>query len=232
MIFRITFLLLIFTISAFSQSKNQPVMPAKIEVPDLIQHLPDWENSKERAKYVTKAADLKKLINDQQVVDLIDFSGGTEAATADYEQGKLLIVEFSSPQFAVQADDKFKQFFAQNQTNAYYRKVGNYSVFLFGNSDETTASAFVDQIKYGKTVQWLGEDPYFFGRVERYYAETITGALVSSFLFIGVSLAATTLLGIFVGFLLYYRRKNKRLADGVFSDAGGMTRLNLDDLIE
>jgi hypothetical protein len=56
--------------------------------------------------------------------------------------------------------------------------------------------------------------------------------LVSSFLFVGLALAGTTVLGIFVGFLLFYLRKNKRLEANTFSDAGGMTRLNLDDLIE
>jgi hypothetical protein len=234
MIFRVTFLTLLLTLSVFSQSlpSNKTSKIENLELPELIEHLPDWENAKDRAKFVTNLIELKKIFPNEPIVDLIDFSGGTLTVSADYEQGRLLIVEFTTPQFAVQADEKFKQFLTQNQGNTHYKKVGNYSIFLFNKIDEQSAAAFVDRIDYGKTVQWLGEDPYYLAKVERYYAETLTGALVSSFLFIGIALAVTTLLGILAGFLMYYSRKNRREANGMFSDAGGMTRLNLDDLIK
>jgi hypothetical protein len=231
MIFRVTFLILLLLLPAFSQSLKTN-KTENVELPELVENLPDWETAKDRAKFITNSLELKKAFPDEPVINLIDFSGGTLTVSADYEQGRLLIVEFGTPQFAIQADEKFKQFFSQNQANTYYKKVGNYSIFLFNKIDEQSAAAFVDRIDYGKTVQWLGEDPYYLGKVERYYAETLTGALVSSFLFIGIALAITTLLGILVGFLIYYSRKNKRQADGIFSDAGGMTRLNLDDLIK
>jgi hypothetical protein len=232
MLLRITFLLLIFTLSAFPQATKRAANPENAEIPDIIQHIPDWETAKERAKYVRTSAELKQQFPTQSVIDLIELKGGAEAVTADYEQGRLLIVEYPTPQMAMEADQKFNEFFAQNRGGVYYRKIGNYSVFLFGTADEQTAATFIDQIDYGKTVQWLGEDPYFFGKVERYYAETLTGALVSSFLFIGIGIAGTTVLGLILGFVLFYTREKTRHANGIFSDAGGMTRLNIDDLIE
>jgi hypothetical protein len=232
MLFRITFLLLVFTLSAFPQAKKQTVIPESLEIPDIVQHIPDWETAKDRAKYIRKREDLKQQFPTQPVIDLIDFKGGEEAVAADYDQGKLLIVEYPTPQLAIEADQRFNEFFSQNRGGVYYRKIGNYSVFLFGTADEQTAAAFVDRIDYGKTVQWLGEDPYFFPKVERYYAETLTGALVSSFLFIGIGIAGTAVLGLIVGVVLFYAREKTRHANGIFSDAGGMTRLNIDDLIE
>jgi hypothetical protein len=232
MLLRITFLLLFLTLSVFPQATKQTAIPETAEIPNIVQHIPDWETAKERAKYIRKKEDLKLQFPTQPVIDLIDFKAGEEAVTADYDQGKLLIVEYPTPQLAIEADQKFSEFFAQNRGGVYYRKIGNYSIFLFGTADEQTAAAFIDRIDYGKTVQWLGEDPYFFPKVERYYAETLTGALVSSFLFIGISIAGTTVLGLILGFILFYTREKTRHANGIFSDAGGMTRLNIDDLIE
>jgi hypothetical protein len=232
MLLRITFLLLIFTASAFPQATKQASTTEIAEISDIVQNIPDWETAKDRAKYIRTSAELKKHFPTQPVIDLISFKGGVESVTADYEQGRLLIVEYPTPQMAIEADLKFNEFFAQNLVGVYYRKIGNYSVFLFGTADEQTAAAFIDRIDYGKTVQWLGEDPYYFGKVEKYYAETLTGALVSSFLFIGIAIAATTVLGLLLGVVLFYRREKTRHEAGVFSDAGGMTRLNIDDLIE
>jgi hypothetical protein len=100
MLFRVTFLLLFFILSAFSpvfsQSKNQPIKPSNTEVSDLIQHLPDYENVKNQAKYISNSVELKKNFSEESVVDLIDFSGGTETVSADYEQGRLLIKQMKN----------------------------------------------------------------------------------------------------------------------------------------
>jgi hypothetical protein len=65
--------------------------------------------------YIRSQNDLRRALGDQPVFDLITFEGGNEAATANYEDGKLLIVEFSTPQFSIDTDNRVKQFFAKTR---------------------------------------------------------------------------------------------------------------------
>ena len=96
--------------------KSQEVSE-KEGIPVLVKHLPDWENARNRASYILNADDLQNALGARPVLSLIDFTGGTEAVTAPYPQGKLLIVEFTTPQGSVDADNKIKQSLAQTWTN-------------------------------------------------------------------------------------------------------------------
>jgi hypothetical protein len=88
----------------------------------------------------------------------------------------------------------------------------------------------IEQVKYEKTVKWLGEDPFLYEKAERAYIKTTGEMFVSSVvsILLGFSVAAGT--GIAIGFFVFYMRKQKRAGMTAFSDAGGMTRLNLDEL--
>jgi hypothetical protein len=47
---------------------------------------------------------LRQALGSREVFDLIDFEGGTEAVAAPYEAGKLLIVEYNTPQGSIETD--------------------------------------------------------------------------------------------------------------------------------
>jgi hypothetical protein len=120
----IKFLVLICVLSAtvggvFAQQKNDsPIKSQEVSesdgIPVLIKHLPDWENARKRATYILNQTDLRNALGNRPVFDLIDFRGATEAVTAPYPQGKLLIVEYTSPQSSTEADNQIKQRLAEN----------------------------------------------------------------------------------------------------------------------
>lgn len=214
-----------------SQPKSQEV-DDKEGIPVLTKHLPDWETARNGASYIMKPDDLRKALGDRPVFDLIDFAGGTEAVTAPYPQGKLLIIEYSTPQASVDADNKIKQRLTEigQSSPIFYRRIGNYNAFIFDGNDETAANALLDQVKYQKEVQWLGTDPFAFKRAERAFIETTSDVFVSTTLVIVGGIGSSVLVGLFVGVLFYFLSMRKRAGMEAFSDAGGMTRLNLDGL--
>jgi hypothetical protein len=215
----------------FAQFKSQEVSEED-GIPVLVKHLPDWENARNRATYTNNTTDLRKALGDRAVFDLIDFAGGTEAVTAPYDAGKLLIVEYTSPQISIEADNQFKQRLSAQTQNppVFYRRIGNYNVFVFDANDEITANALLDQIKYEKNVQWLGEDPNKQKKYEHYIATTMADMFLSTTIWILSVVGIAILTGVVVGFLFFRSRDRRRIAMTAFSDAGGMIRLNLDEL--
>jgi len=111
-----------------------------------------------------------------------------------------------------------------------YRRVGNYSVFVFNAPDEKTANALIDQVKYEQVVQWLGDDPHLYDRLQKYLTQTSAGVLIAVLKSSGLSLLLCLGIGGLLGALLFRHRRAQRAA--AFSDAGGCIRLNLDELTE
>ena len=93
-----------------------------------------------------------------------NFEGGAEAVTANYGASRLVIVENTTPQLATDNDARIqgtiRELREQGQTvPSAYRRVGNYSVFVFDAPDEQTAAQLIDGMSYEQTVQWLGDNP-------------------------------------------------------------------------
>ncbi len=218
--------------AAAQTQNNSPAKSRELSdadgIPVLTKHLPDWE--KEQATYILGASDLKRALGEKKVFDAIDFAGGTEAVTADYPQGKLLVVEFYTPQASIEADGKIQAQLAGQNAGTVYRRIGNYSAFVFDTPDEAAANALLDRIKYEKTVQWLGSDPFALRRAERNFIQGTSSLFLSTVTAIVGGLGLSVLAGLLVGFIYFRVREQKRSQMESFSDAGGMTRLNLDGL--
>jgi len=196
--------------------------------PAVLSHLPDLENVRSQANFATSASGLKSILGDRKILDLIDFSGGTEAATAPYPAGKLLIIEYSAPQDSIDADAQFRSALT-DQTDIVYRRIGNYNAFVFDAADKDTANALLDEVKYEKTIQWLGKNPFIISP-ERAFVLTISDVFLSTVLVILLWVASALFLGGTIGYAFYHFREKRRAAAATFTDAGGMTRLNLDGL--
>jgi len=214
-----------------SQPKSQEVSE-RDDIPVLMKHLPDWENARNRAVYILNTNSLQKALGERQVFDLIDFAGGTEAVTAPYPQGKLLIIEYSTPQASVDADNKIKRRLTELGQNSQivYRRIGNYNAFVFDAADEAAANNLLDQVKYEKKIQWLGTDPFAYKQAERAFVKMTSDIFFSTVVAIVGGLGLSVVAGIVVGIFFFYFREQKRAGMEAFSDAGGMTRLNLDGL--
>jgi hypothetical protein len=203
------------------------------EIPVLVKHLPNADLVQSRVAYALSSTELIAAAPNQPVLNELSFDGGTEAVAADYGSAKVVIVEFTTPQFSIDNDSriwtKIADLKAQGQpTPSAYRRVGNYSVFVFNAPDEKAAEALIGQVKYEQLVQWLGDDPHLADRLQRYFTQTSAGVLVAVLKSSGLSLVLCIGIGGLVGALLFRHRRAQRAA--AFSDAGGSIRLNLDEL--
>jgi len=205
------------------------------EIPVLVKHLPNWEAQERSAVYIVDDSQFRAAITNQPVLDAVSFDGGTEAVTANYGQSQLVIIEFTTPQFSIDNDQRIWTRIAELKAKGEpgptaYRRVGNYSVFVFNAPDEKTANALVEQVKYEQVVQWLGDDPHLAERLQRYFTQTSAGVLVAVLKSSGLSLILCLAIGGLIGAMLFRHRRAQKAA--AYSDAGGSIRLNLDELTE
>src|SRR2546425_7295058 len=229
-------LLMLLTAAAFGQPQPTPsaqASPTGADVPALMQHLPNWESVASKATYAVTLDALKGAAPNQPILDAVSFEGGTEAVAANYNQGQLVIVEFSTPQFSVDNDQRIAAKLQELKSQAQpvptaYRRVGNYSVFVFNGPDEKTANDLIDQVKYEQVVQWLGDDPHLADRLERLWGEAVGGVFIAVVKSSGVLFVICLGIGAVIGTLLFRHRRARKAA--VYSDAGGAVRLNLDEL--
>lgn len=203
-------------------------------VPILLKHLPRWEQVREKAVFTTSVEGLVPFFGEQPIFQRMDFIPGTEAVAAQYDEGKLLIIEYSTPQAATLADEAFRSHLAEEPKTPplMYRRIGNYSVFIFESTEPEAAQKLISEVSYGKTVQWLGEDPFLVQKFERYFALTARDVVVSTILWMFIGGISAVSIGVLAGLMFFRVRENKRKIRRRYSDAGGLTRLNLDDLSE
>jgi hypothetical protein len=208
------------------------------EIPVLVKHLPEWETAQQRASYVVSLPALQAAAGQRPVLDAVSFEGGAEAITATYGPSRLVIIENNTPQLATTNDArinaKLKELREGGQpVPTAYRRVGNYSVFVFDAPDEATAVKLIEGIKYEQVVQWLGPNPYDYQRAVRKYTDTTAGVIVAVLKASGLSLLLCLGVGAIFGGLVFKRRRQQQQAiTQGFSDAGGMVRLNLDEMTQ
>jgi hypothetical protein len=203
------------------------------DIPVLVKHLPNWEQAQPGALYAVNSETLLVAVPNQPILKEVSFEGGTEAVIANYGQSQMVIVEYTTPQFSVENDQRIWTRIAELKSQGQpvpiaYRRVGNYSVFVFNAPDEKTANALVDQVRYEQIVQWLGDDPHMADRLQRYFSRTTSGVLIAVLKSSGLSLLICLGAGGLFGALLFRHRRAQHAA--LYSDAGGGTRLNLDEL--
>lgn len=219
----------------FARSFAETLTTDENDIPALVKHLPDWETAQERAAYVVSHNSLQAAAGNLPVLDAIDFSGGTEAIVASYDASQLVIVEFSTPQISVDNDARINARLkelrdAGQPVPTAYRRVGNYSVFVFNATDEQAAGQLIDRITYEKVVQWLGDNPRAFERAVREYNETTSGLIVGVVKASGFSALICLAVGCVFGGLVFMRRRAQQATTDKYSDAGGMLRLNIDEM--
>src|ERR1700755_860959 len=204
-----SFLLLILVPGVFAQTAFVDNIPdggaqevADDNVPVLIKHLPDWEKVRKKAQLVSDPAAFGKAAGNNPLAQAVTFTSGTEAVLADYPEGTLAIVEFTTPQMATDNDARIQAAVGEGQT-AVYRRVGNYAVFVFNVKDQAAANALIDQVKYEKVVQWLGSNPIAAQKKERDYVRTTSEVVLNAIQITGYIILITLTIGGFAGFLVF-----------------------------
>jgi hypothetical protein len=220
---------------AFARSFAAALPEAENEIPVLVKHLPDWETAQDRAVYVISQEGLRETAGPEPVFDAVSFNEGAEAVVADYDASRLVIVEYTTPQIAADADARITARLAELRAEgktipSSYRRVGNYSVFVFGTPDEAAAARLIDRVKWEQRIQWLGENPLLLARAEKQHTREAVSLILGIAKTIGFFVVICLGGGAVFGGLFFMRRRAQRLAaEGAYSDAGGMLRLNIDE---
>lgn len=201
-------------------------------IPALVKNLPNWKAKYKEAIFITNAESLCEILCAHPILEAIGFFGDTEAVMASYDQGNLLIVEYGTPQASVDTDKKVSQKLAELNLNpsVFYRRIGNYNVFLFDGKDEKAANALFNQIKYQKVIQWVRVDPFVRDRAEQNFIRQTSSLFIATVKVVLFGMGVAIVIGAFCGVILHRVRKRKCAAVKTFSDGGGLTRLNLDCL--
>jgi len=205
-------------------------------LPILVMHLPDWEKKVEgEYGYARTLIELQKAVGHQPILDAFDFDQGTEAVTAKYEAGRLVIVEFPTPQHAFDADAAVNRRIAElrnagQPVPSAYKRVGNYSVFVFDAPDAEAAENLIAGVKYEKDVRWLGRNPHAEENAIKRYTSTMGGVILTTLITTGLAILLCLGVGGLIGGAVFLHRRSRQAAQQVYTDAGGMVRLNIEDL--
>jgi hypothetical protein len=205
------------------------------EIPVLVKHLPEWESEERWVVYALNLPALQDIVNHRPVLEAVSFTGGADAVTANYGPSQLIIIENTTPQLATENDARVNAKINELKSGGQpvpsaYRRVGNYSVFVFDAPDEATATQLIDKISYEQVVQWLGNNPHWMERAEREYRQTTAGVILSVIKGTGLSLLVCLGIGGIFGSIVFRRRRAQAAMTEAYSDAGGMLRLNLDEM--
>ncbi len=204
-------------------------------LPILASHLPDWEKAYARAGYAVSLPALQAASGNRPALDAVSFEGGAEAVTSVYDKALLVIVEFTTPQHAFDADAAINRRIAElkesgQPTPSSYKRVGNYSVFVFDASDADAADKLAAGVKWEKDVRWLGRNPHADEKAVRAYTSTMGGVILTTLITTGVAILACLGIGGLIGGAIFLRRRSRQTAEELYTDAGGMVRLNIEDL--
>jgi len=222
------------SLDAFAKSLGDSIDKGEGDIPVLIKHLPNPEEAQKNAIYLNSFTDMGELGRSYPVLSPIQSDGNADAALGTYGPSKVLVIEFHTPQLAADNDRRtiarIQELWKLGQSApTAYKRVGNYLVFVFDAPDDQTAKQLISQVKYEQVVQWLGENPNVYKQAEQYYVNTTLGVLIAVLKASGYALIACLGMGGLIGGLLFSYRRAQQKAD-TFSDAGGMLRLNLDEL--
>jgi hypothetical protein len=182
--------------------------------------------------------------------DIFEFAGDTEAVIGEYVQQmpstastlptngaptttpdsnlKLVIVEYHTPQFATDAITRAEGYAAtlpdEDRNQLIIKRTGNYIVAALGVRDRDLAESLIASIEYPYTVKWL-RNP-LWPTNDPFRAQKAAEMLLSTFGLLGLILLTVLTGGAVFGTTIFLKRRKRQRE--VFSDAGGMLRLDID----
>jgi len=85
-------------------------------------------------------------------------------------------------------------------------------------------------VKYEKVVQWLGNDPHRFERANRFWLNMSGSLIINTVKATALAILFCLGIGGIFGSVIFARRRARAALREQYTDAGGMVRLNLDEL--
>ncbi|HEX8090354.1 MAG TPA: DUF6599 family protein [Blastocatellia bacterium] len=141
---------------------------------------------------------------------------------------KLVIVEYHTPQFAYDAMARVNEYIEtlpeQERDRIIVKREGNYIVEALNVYERPRAQALVEAVKYPYGVKWL-RDPRLPSN-DPFRMQKAAQMLLSTFTLLGLLLLTVLVGGGAVGAAIFLKRRKQQ--QEIFSNAGGMLRLDLD----
>jgi hypothetical protein len=210
-----------------------------VKMPPLLESLPRQQVVAASQRYFLGPESLNDYV--ERGRDMFGFAGDAEAAMAEYAPGsgpaaetasagsraRLLIVEYHTPQFAYDALARINAYLAtlseEERNRIIIKRQGNYIVEATNFDDREYAQGLIDSVEYPYTVKLLDPlTPYN----DPFHTQKAARMLISTFSIMGLAILMVLFVGSTFGTIIFLkRRKHQR---EMFSDAGGMLRLDLD----
>lgn len=155
-------------------------------------------------------------------------SGGEPHTSESALPLKLIIVEYHTPQFATDAVSGLNEFVEslpeEERNRIVFQREGNYVIEAVNVRDRELAQGLMGSIKYPYTVKWL-RNP-LWPTNDPFRMEKTAQMLISTFGLLGLILLTVLGVGSAFGATIFLKRRKQQ--QEIFSDAGGMLRLEID----
>ena len=205
-----------------------------VKLPPLLESLPREHAVAASERYFLGPESLNDYV--ERGRDMFGFAGDAEAAMAEYSPGpapaagskaRLLIVEYHTPQFAYDALSRINLYLAtlseEERNRIIVKRQGNYIVEATSFDDREFAQGLIDSVEYPYTVKLLDPlSPYN----DPFHTQKAARMLISTFSIMGLAILIVLFAGSTFGTIIFLKRRKQQRE--MFSDAGGMVRLNLD----
>ncbi|HSB12001.1 MAG TPA: DUF6599 family protein [Blastocatellia bacterium] len=236
---------------AFVRAVADAIVPTSaVAHPQLLESLPKSSIVPGTERYFLGPEALSSEI--EHAREMFRFEGDTEAVMAEYTQVaepqsqaatvrpnsavapaggsslRLVIGEYHTPQFATDAMELINSYMSSlpenEQQETIIKRTGNYIVAAFRVRDRQFAESLVNSIEYPYTVKWL-RNP-LWPTNDPFRAQKAAEMLLSTFGLLGLILLTVLACGTAFGTTMFLKRRKRQ--QEIFSDAGGMLRLDLD----
>lgn len=228
------------------------IVPAGTAVtyPPLLDSLPAAQILPESKRYFLGPESLNDHVEHGREMFL--FEGDTEAVIACYNQDpapgpqsepkpaaaqsagedspllKLVIVEYHTPQFATDAMARVTDYVSSlpeaERGRIIIRRTGNYVIEATNVRDREFAEGLIGSVSYPYTVKWL-RNP-LWPTNDPFRTQKAAEMLLSTFGLLGLILMTVVVVGSVFGTTVFLKRRKRQKE--LFSDAGGMLRLDID----
>ena len=155
----------------------------------------------------------------------------TAQAVPDNLPLTLVIVECHTPEFATdelaRVTDYVTSLTENEQQQIVFKRTGNYIIAAVNVRDRELAEGLINSIQYPYTVKWL-RNP-LWPTNDPFRTQKAAQMLLSTFGLLGLIILTVILGGSIFGASVFLKRRKQQRE--IFSDAGGMLRLDIEPLV-